>query len=307
MKTAVRELRGAFTLIELLVVIAIIAILIALLVPAVQKVREAAARTQCINNMKQLALAVQGYHDVFKHFPLHQSPPAGTPPHQVQHFYWLFKILPYVEQDNVQKVGQSPTAAAAIPAYATAVPTFLCPADSRNLVTAKSTSGGITYAVTSYLGVAGKNTNDIPDSGVIGGWQTSGDAINRPKIRMTHITDGTSNTLMIAERPPHATFTWGWWAGNDFDSTIWAVRIAGYQAYTTGAAPGPTGNCPAPHYFSQGDLIDRCHNNHAWSFHSGGGNWAMCDGSVRFFSYSAGTMVIPALASRNLGEVVSPD
>src|SRR4051794_35933884 len=94
--------RPGFTLIELLVVIAIIAILIALLVPAVQKVREAAAGVQCTNNLKQIALGVQNYHDTFGHFPTGGGDPGGQNP-AVRTFYfsWPFHIMPYIEQDNL--------------------------------------------------------------------------------------------------------------------------------------------------------------------------------------------------------------
>jgi prepilin-type N-terminal cleavage/methylation domain-containing protein/prepilin-type processing-associated H-X9-DG protein len=307
MRTTVHRFRKGFTLIELLVVIAIIAILIALLVPAVQKVRESAARMQCTNNLKQIALACHAHEGVYKMLPLHQTAPGGTPAFQRPHSYWLYKVLPYIEQDNVYKLAQSPVAATAIPAYATAIPTYHCPSDARDLASARRTSGGITYAMTTYLGVAGMNSNDTPDLGVIGGWAL-GPATARTKIKLEHIIDGTSNTIMVGERPPgKATaagpdFEWGWWAGNDFDSTCWAIRRVGFSAVNN----GPNGPCPNPHFFSEGNLQDPCHMNHFWSFHSGGGHFAFCDGSVRYITYSAGTTVVPLLSTRNQGEVIPP-
>src|SRR5438876_4223731 len=128
--------RKAFTLIELLVVIAIIAILIALLVPAVQKVREAAARTQCINNLKQIGLAVHNNHDTFKKLPSGGwgwnwvgVPSRGTGPEQPGG--WLYNVLPYIDQGALRNLGVGKTGAAftndMLSMLATPVTVFNCP------------------------------------------------------------------------------------------------------------------------------------------------------------------------------------
>src|SRR5438067_6054324 len=138
--------RHAFTLIELLVVIAIIAILIGLLVPAVQKVRDSAARAQCSNNLKQIGLGLHGYHDTFKRFPY--GGPSG---------YWMNDIMPFIEQSQVKNLPT--TAAGLIQRRGAQIPIYMCPADGRLPTT--YTQGTTLWAVHSYPGCAGLNSNDL--------------------------------------------------------------------------------------------------------------------------------------------------
>jgi prepilin-type N-terminal cleavage/methylation domain-containing protein/prepilin-type processing-associated H-X9-DG protein len=285
--------RRGFTLIELLVVIAIIAILIGLLVPAVQKVREAAARTQCSNNLKQIGLALHNFHDSYKRFPKSYTSSPGP-------ISWTFQILPFMEEGNVQKLGAA--AGTGMPASAQVIPTFICPSDPNNQGRV-ITSGKSQYGLTSYLCSTGKNYTDwrTGDTGVLHIYPPN------PGIKIESITDGTSNTLLMGERPPTADGFWGWWLSSD--CAMWAIvplSGTGWGAPYRTDAQGKA--CPDPAIFSPGDPNNRCDANHWYSMHSGGANFGMCDGSVRFFGYDAGPTVIPALATRSGGEVVTiPD
>jgi prepilin-type N-terminal cleavage/methylation domain-containing protein len=143
MRTSVPQSRAAFTLIELLVVIAIIAILIGLLLPAVQKVRSAAARLQCSNNLKQIGLGLHTYHDARKRFPY-----GGA------QGYWINEILPHIEQGNIQNAkGTAKTAAI--------LPIFFCPSDGHSPGVWNSQ-----YATHGYPAVAGLDSFDYPDLGI---------------------------------------------------------------------------------------------------------------------------------------------
>jgi prepilin-type N-terminal cleavage/methylation domain-containing protein/prepilin-type processing-associated H-X9-DG protein len=288
--------RGAFTLIELLVVIAIIAILIALLVPAVQKARAAADSAQCANNLKQIGLALHGYHDQYHTFPVHYGDGLNV-------WGWMFDIFPFLEQQDVFREGrQTILDRGSAEALSAIVPTFLCPADPRENAGGVAEANGLKYAMTCYLGLLGKSQDDRSQAGlgVFSYAVYDGNVllIQTAPISMRQITDGLSNTLIVGERPPN-----GWagaWGGIEFDNSMWAIN----DLPSVYDRNGVEHHCPAPSFFSPGNLEDDCHISHYWSFHTGGGNWLLCDGSVRFMDYAAGTTVIPAMATIAGGEIL---
>ncbi|HZZ80255.1 MAG TPA: DUF1559 domain-containing protein [Gemmataceae bacterium] len=285
-----RALRQGFTLIELLVVIAIIGILIALLVPAVQKVRDAAARLQCQNNMKQIGVGLHNYHSVQQRFPT----PRGTANSGFTGYRgWMCDLLPYVDQGALSdKMYTNPWDVGFFATFSTPVTLYQCPSDPRNLNAVAPNKG----ATTSYLGVTGSD-NDVyfqqagPTNGIFN---------LSAAIRVTDIGDGSSNTLMVGERPPSADLSWGWWGVTDYDTLLSTRQLFGDPFNSTG--------CVTPGLFGPGSLGGACNgdSNHFWSFHSGGANWLFGDGSVRFLPYSASAATIP-LASRSGGETVSLD
>jgi prepilin-type N-terminal cleavage/methylation domain-containing protein/prepilin-type processing-associated H-X9-DG protein len=189
--------RRAFTLIELLVVIAIIAVLIALLLPAVQAAREAARRTQCVNNLKQIGLAVQNYHDVNGALPPHGS---SQPTTNMNDFSMKARILPFMEQPAVwNSFNQSFDFNAAQNATSggNTIAAFLCPSDSNNIQRAGTSYNGKDFGDTNYYNNLG--TLMSFNGGLFDGPAYIMGASYGPTVTLARITDGTTNTAMFSE------------------------------------------------------------------------------------------------------------
>ena len=286
--------RKAFTLIELLVVIAIIAILIALLVPAVQKVREAAASAQCQNNLKQIGLALHNYHDNYKRFPAGISAALGTgsgaitpsvcprctePPFLGIWGSWLTMILPYVEQGNLyneldltgREYGycDGPTSPGA-----TVVPMYICPSDYVPQETIQYST--YYFGVNSYFANAGTMAWPVASASL------NGVMYYNSSVRIDHISDGSSNTLLAGERYSHDPGLQ--------DSDLADVRGWAWTNYNSGEDNlGDTSN---PINSKAADIGDDARKNNFGSGHGDGANFVLCDGSVRFFTNQASNQAV---------------
>ncbi|HET6572015.1 MAG TPA: DUF1559 domain-containing protein [Fimbriiglobus sp.] len=283
------------TLIELLVVISIIGVLIGLTLAGVQRVRVAATRASCQNNLRQIGFALANHHAAYGHFPAGISLGDAEP---LPYLGWLARLLPYIEQDaawgQVEPAYRATRDFTASPPHpiTVLVSIYGCPADGR-VWQVNTTRNELLVANTSYLGITG-----------IRHARRDGVLYKNSKTRYADIPDGTSNTLLAGERPPSADFWYGWWyAGFGTDSTGTADMVLGVKE-ATGAVIDPiVSGCPGPSSFRPGSLIDNCDAFHFWSLHFGGANFLFADGSVHFLRYAARD-VLPALATRAGGEAV---
>lgn len=338
--------RAAFTLVELLVVIAIIGILVGLLLPAVQAAREAARRMQCSNNLRQIALATHNYESAFKRFPGLTGSSSFSP---------QARVLPFIEQANLQNLINfdlplfvGPAFAAQLnPAFAqasgTVVPVFMCPSDAAIPTRATTLAGGGNglYAATNYMFSLGSGTGTHYDDR----FRTDGIVWENSWMRMAEITDGTSNTVMLAEtligdnliatsvpldgRLPHRKIAS--WSGSSSNSagtpgftiggstirnpdlnaivpTITSFRGTRAEAWIRGV---PFSVVTNGYLTPNHPLPDVNVHGRGWfaprSLHTSGAQMAMGDGSVRMVSNSIERSTQWAMFSRDGGEVFNND
>jgi len=288
--------RLAFTLVELLVVIAICAILMGLLLPAVQKVREAAACAKCQNNLKQIALGLHNYHGQSGRFPPGHR--GVRNPDRMPYTGWPLDLLPYLEQSAMHSTALDAFRRDPNPFHnpphtglATVVSMYACPSDSRVSRPQIAEKSKYSIAFTSYLGVSGKDYS-TKDGILFQNSQTS----------LADVSDGTSNTLLLGERPPSADFQFGWWyAGIGQRRTGSADMILGVNEHNLQPIVSGSTCGPGAYSFRDSRFNDPCGMFHFWSPHPGGANFALADGSVRYIGYGAASF-LPALASRAGGE-----
>jgi len=294
----VQRIRRGFTLVELLVVIAIIGVLVALLLPAVQAAREAARRSSCGNNLKQLGLGMHNYHDTF--FALPYGATTYHPNVGRDGWSWFARVLPFIEEDNLYdtcnfNLRMNGTGGGGSAIFAQHVDSMLCPSDSTAI---QETGTGWQTPLQNYVACYGDTTFG----------NGSGMFKLNDVVRFRDCTDGTSNTLLLGEVVTPVTVpTW---------ASMGRTQVTMGSGYTTSKTPNSSAN----------DIVTRCHTDLGGgmgqlctelggdnftaseitirSWHPGGGQVTLADASVRFVSETVNAQTWRDLGNRQDGRVL---
>ncbi len=291
--------RSAFTLVELLVVIAIIGILVALILPAVQSARAAARRVQCLNNLRQIGLALHNYHDSHGQLPRIELDWEQLPGNQVNEWSWRTDILPFLErqatydlfdfdQNYIRFFKRNRPPGSEI--GQTLVPDYSCPDDPLSKTIYLWRLNNINTPLTNYFANAGTLQVNRPQYDGIFVTNNKGRAPKntntgkngRTWIAFRHITDGLTSTIAVGERGLADNRYWGWTYAPTYHTDA-------YLDSRIGLTPGND---------------DRSHNEHYWSYHPGGALFLMADDRVQLLSYEMDAQIFQAMSSRLDGNTV---
>lgn len=290
-QSSFHDRRRGFTLVELLVVIAIIAVLIGLLLPAIQLVRETASRTRCANNLKQLGLALNSYHNANYRFPPNLDIPASNAYGAVGS--WLYCIAPYFEE------------AAAQSQQGVVLTILECPSDPR---AGKRADYNVEWGLTFYVGLQKNTWPDTKLNCVLA-------ADGNPCLSIQQIGDGTSNTAVVGERAPSIDGYWGWW---DYPSvadtygavvapTLFFATSTGNPAAKNGTVSNTGTACPSPSFPGPSLDTSDCGFNSVWSNHPSGCNYLFADGHVVFIPYTSAGSRLPGSTETLVEALVTPN
>jgi prepilin-type processing-associated H-X9-DG protein len=303
--------RIGFSLVELLIVVGAIGVLIGLMLPAVQQVRGTAARSLCLDNLRQIGLALHHYHDTNGRLPPRKAQQDLSRSHEPDTLLtWMVLLLPFLDQDSLWATSERACRLDPRPFHdpphvgnTKVLPVYICPADGR-LRTPLTTAAGNHAAFTSYIGIAGSpiGGTTIRDGTSLVRVNAPGVLGNAPGIRFTQVRDGTSQTIMVGERPPPGSLQAGRWYSGKFG-------IEPYSGPDESMTIPPAGYIDDPACsvvgagFGPGQLGNPCDRFQLWSLHLSGANCLFADGSARFMRHAAAP-IMPALATRSGGEVV---
>jgi prepilin-type N-terminal cleavage/methylation domain-containing protein/prepilin-type processing-associated H-X9-DG protein len=320
LSTSISLRRSAFTLVELLVVIAIIAVLIALLVPAVQKVREAAARAQCTNNLKQIGLALHGISDVMKYLPPAAAPDGWTATHLAAAPYngynWtvLTWLLPFIEQGDLYKnltKGNSPPGEYCGGQYMVSIQTYLCPANPSsdpNTGWSYTTNGSANEFAASHY-ACNYLCFGNPDGNAEAGSTDTGCIQGRSQIPKTFV-DGLENTIFFSETYGSCGNS-GNPASGSTAASLWADSTTPWRAMfchnTSDRSIQNEGYTQCSMFQVQPQIFQNCDPSRAQSPHGGGINCLLGDGSVRFVNADVDPVTWANACDPRDGNTLGPD